>query len=125
VVKNVRGIPMVSRAVLIVGLVSLALAITGCEGSEIEERSVSMVEFKFEPRELTVQRGQKVVVTLHNVGTAAHNFTISDLNVRSADIQPGKTAKVEFTPDRAGTFRYMCTVPGHEEAGMIGTLTVR
>jgi uncharacterized cupredoxin-like copper-binding protein len=38
---------------------------------------------------------------------------------------PGAQAKLTFTPSRAGTYEFFCTVVGHKEAGMAGTLTVK
>ncbi len=37
---------------------------------------------------------------------------------------PGEETTIVFTPIRAGVFTIICTVPGHEAAGMYGTLTV-
>jgi uncharacterized cupredoxin-like copper-binding protein len=37
---------------------------------------------------------------------------------------PGATGTVTFTPTSPGTYEYFCTVAGHKEAGMVGTLTV-
>ncbi|MEI8221751.1 MAG: plastocyanin/azurin family copper-binding protein, partial [bacterium] len=37
---------------------------------------------------------------------------------------PGKTGTLTFTPLVAGEFPVACSVPGHKEAGMVGTLTV-
>jgi uncharacterized cupredoxin-like copper-binding protein len=36
----------------------------------------------------------------------------------------GKNATIEFTPDEPGVYRYVCTVEGHEAAGMVGELVV-
>ena len=40
-------------------------------------------------------------------------------------IAPGETAKLVVSFTRAGSFPYLCTVPGHAAAGMKGTFTVR
>ncbi len=40
-------------------------------------------------------------------------------------IQPGQTTKLAVTFAKAGSYSYLCTVPGHAEAGMKGTFTVR
>jgi uncharacterized cupredoxin-like copper-binding protein len=39
-------------------------------------------------------------------------------------IQPGQTTKLAVTLKK-GSYPYLCTVPGHAEAGMKGTFTVR
>jgi len=40
-------------------------------------------------------------------------------------LRPGQTASLRFTPKKTGTFEIGCMVPGHYEAGMKGTFTVR
>jgi uncharacterized cupredoxin-like copper-binding protein len=40
-------------------------------------------------------------------------------------LPPGKSATFRFTPKKTGTFEIGCLVPGHYEAGMKGTFTVR
>ncbi len=40
-------------------------------------------------------------------------------------LRPGQTASLRFTPKKTGTFEIGCTVPGHYEAGMKATFTVR
>jgi uncharacterized cupredoxin-like copper-binding protein len=36
----------------------------------------------------------------------------------------GKPALALFTPTTTGTYSFYCGVPGHREAGMVGTLIV-
>ena len=38
--------------------------------------------------------------------------------------KPGQTVTLDFTPTAKGTYEYVCTIPGHKEAGMKGTITV-
>ncbi len=38
--------------------------------------------------------------------------------------EPGEAYAVEFIPLEAGTYRFACTLAGHEEAGMVGQLVV-
>ncbi|HVA05553.1 MAG TPA: sulfocyanin-like copper-binding protein [Acidimicrobiales bacterium] len=35
------------------------------------------------------------------------------------------TGTISFTADAAGTYQYLCAVPGHAQKGMVGTLIVR
>ena len=37
----------------------------------------------------------------------------------------GQSATLEFTPSKPGTYEFWCTVSGHKEAGMNGTLVVQ
>ncbi len=40
-------------------------------------------------------------------------------------VTAGKAATIRFVAKKAGTFEFGCHVPGHYEAGMKGTLTVK
>ena len=51
-----------------------------------------------------------------------HNFSIDALGI-DVDIAPGATKQVVINAP-AGEYEYYCNVPGHKEAGMVGTLTV-
>jgi uncharacterized cupredoxin-like copper-binding protein len=53
----------------------------------------------------------------------SHNFSIGGKT--SKLISPHKTAKLTVTFHETGRFKYLCTVPGHAQAGMKGVFTVR
>jgi uncharacterized cupredoxin-like copper-binding protein len=40
-------------------------------------------------------------------------------------IQPGKSVKLPVRFTKKGRYPFVCTVPGHEDAGMKGVFTVR
>jgi len=86
---------------------------------------VTGTEFAFSPSAIIVKQGQTIQIIFKNSGKYPHNFTISDLNIQTKTIQPGEQDTVSFTPAKAGTYEYTCTVPGHAEKGMKGTLTVQ
>lgn len=85
---------------------------------------ISGSEFAFTPASITTKVGQPVTLTFKNEGKYPHNLSISDLNVQTKTINPGESDSVTFTPDKTGSFTYICTVPGHADKGMKGTLTV-
>lgn len=53
-----------------------------------------------------------------------HDLHINDLGVHSDLVRPGQSVSVTFTPTQLGRFHIHCAVPGHEAAGMYGTLHV-
>ena len=89
-------------------------------------REIRMVarRFVFEPNTLAVQAGEPLVIRL-TAPEVPMGFSLPDFHVR-ADVVPGRDTVVQFTPDKAGDFTFVCDVfcgNGHED--MSGTLTVR
>jgi plastocyanin len=74
--------------------------------------------FIFSPNIVTIAQGG--VITVKDVGTVHHTFTIQDKGINQV-LNPGDSAKV--TIDLApGTYTFVCTF--HQSQGMTGTLTV-
>ena len=88
------------------------------------EITVEGKEFKFTPSEITVKKGEKVRLTFKNAGTFPHDLTIADLDIATKRINPGEEDTVEFTPEEAGEFKFICDIGNHEEQGMVGSLIV-
>ena len=84
--------------------------------------SVTLSEFKLTPDTVTVSSGGSITVT--NGGTVVHNLTIKGTPYHTKDLQPGQTVTLSLTGLKDGTYEMMCAIPGHEQAGMKGTLTV-
>jgi nitrite reductase (NO-forming) len=75
----------------------------------------------FRPKELEVPEGP-VTVRITNLDAFPHDFTIDELGVKVA---LGANETVEATFDaKPGIYTFYCSIPGHREAGMEGTLTV-
>lgn len=89
--------------------------------SEIE---ATATEFAFSPGELTVTVGERVNLTLVNAGDLAHDLVIPDLGVRIA-AGPGRETTTGIEVEEAGSYQFVCSYPGHAEAGMTGLLTVK
>jgi len=82
-------------------------------------------EFAFDPSTLTVAAGS---VSFHvtNTGAQTHEFEIlrgDQVIDEVEDIVPGLERDLTVTLE-AGDYVYVCKLPGHEESGMKGTLTV-
>ena len=84
---------------------------------------VTSTEFGFSPSEITGTVGESINVVLVNDGSVIHDWSIPELGVRIV-ANPGQQAAAGFTLDAAGTYEAICSIPGHAEAGMIGTLEV-
>ena len=88
-----------------------------------DDVTVEMVDIDFNPNEFTIPANTDVTVTLPNEGASVHNFHIDALDVHSADIPGGETGEVTINAE-PGEYEYYCSIPGHRDAGMFGTLTV-
>ena len=79
---------------------------------------------QFAPATLTIPANTDVVIDLTNVGAAPHSFVVEGQPVNSGQYSGGQTGTVTVNLP-PGTYTYICDVPGHKEAGMVGTLTVQ
>ncbi|MGD9712591.1 MAG: cupredoxin domain-containing protein, partial [Thermomicrobiales bacterium] len=87
-----------------------------------EATVILALDIYFDPRAMEIPADTEVTLELRNEGAAPHNFTIYALEI-SVDLAPGETKQAVLNAP-AGTYEYFCNIPGHREAGMVGTLTV-
>lgn len=77
------------------------------------------------PREFKVPYGKEVKVLIRNIETVSHGFALPDFDVAAREIKAGEVVVVRFTPDKKGTFPFMCTVwCSDEHIHMTGEITV-
>jgi uncharacterized cupredoxin-like copper-binding protein len=120
-----RVVPLFLVGLLLAGGCSRGVQ-AGAKTGEAQQVTVEMSEFKFDPATVTVKVNQPVRVSVRNTGATAHDWTVEGLDRQvKALVQPGQTESIQFTPGRTGTFRVVCTQPGHEQAGMTGQLAVQ
>jgi plastocyanin len=129
------------KRILLVLCAVVALAAAGCGGSDDNGGSdtsggagagstspapssgggdvaIKMQNIAFDPKSTTVKVGQKITWT--NDDSTDHNVTAdSGADFKSKDF--GKDGTFSFTPDKAGTIKYECTL----HPGMTATITVQ
>ena len=121
-----RGLSLLAFVALAIGGVAAGVFVSGGGASTSAvpvKINVTASEFKFVLSKKTVPAGTTVIFTVTNKGKIAHDFKIN--GKQTLLIQPGKTAKLVVTFKNKGAYPYLCTVPGHAEAGMKGVFTVR
>lgn len=101
-------------------LVVEAAATTPATASKV---SVSAFEMGFKLSATTVPHGT-VTFTVTNTGKLAHDFSFGTALGGTALLQPGQTGTLHVTFSKPGQYRFICTVEGHAEAGMVGVLKV-
>jgi FtsP/CotA-like multicopper oxidase with cupredoxin domain len=87
---------------------------------------VTLTDFKIDPANLEAPAGSAITFSISNQGQAPHTFAVTagDQTYETAEIQAGGTDTLEVPALEAGTYETLCTVVGHAELGMVGTLTV-
>jgi Cu+-exporting ATPase len=85
---------------------------------------VVATEIRFEPADFRIRADQWVVITLRNDDPIFHDLEVEGIANVDVAARPGQTARIRVRIDRPGTYEFVCTVPGHAEAGMVGTLVV-
>jgi uncharacterized cupredoxin-like copper-binding protein len=112
------GLALVLAACAPPGAASGGAAKAGGAPTEIR---VVATDFKFEPASLRLPVGRPVTVVLDNKGKLEHDVSVDAVGLH-LHAAPGKTAKAVVTAAAAGTYAVDCTIPGHKEAGMTGSL---
>lgn len=92
----------------------------GGGGGGAAEVQVKAVEFAFDPKDIKIAENGKIILT--NAGSVQHDISVE--GVKSDLVDPGKTGELVLKGVAPGTYKFFCTVPGHEAAGMKGTITV-
>jgi uncharacterized cupredoxin-like copper-binding protein len=99
---------------------STATAAPSLSASEVH---LSVSEWSFSPKQLLLPTGKPVTLVLDNTGKLEHDVTIPALGV-SLKAGAGKSATQTITPNKEGTFDFLCSIAGHKEAGMQGSVVV-
>jgi plastocyanin len=124
-----RAGPLVAALTLAAGLASGCQGVPASAGSaagrQVTVRALDTM--RFDPATVTVPAGQPVQLTLKNDGALIHDFVLSDGVAAPFKVEAnGKaSANATLTVLQPGTYTYVCAQPGHEAAGMKGTLVAR
>jgi Cu+-exporting ATPase len=119
------------RGWYLVGVAIASLAIAG--GVMAADRAIDAAATRvdivarntsFTPADVRVRSGQFVVVSFTNADPVFHDWEVEGVANIDAGARPGQTQRIRFLAPAPGTYRVMCTVEGHAEAGMTGTLIV-
>lgn len=98
-------------------------------------------EYSFSPSHTEIIAGEKITITLDNIGEVEHDLEIKELKAdmmeqdsshnhqkNSGGIHvhsmAGEKQEISFIPVTPGKYSYICTIPGHAEAGMTGIIEV-
>jgi plastocyanin len=123
---------------LVLAFVTFAFAVAACGGDDDEAepaanggdgaQTVVIAAdpdggFAFDKQTLEASAGE-ITFQFTNDASIPHNFTIEDVEGAVTDTVTGGDDSVTVNLE-AGTYTFFCSVSGHREGGMEGTLTVQ
>jgi uncharacterized cupredoxin-like copper-binding protein len=122
------------------GLVVLGVVLGAC-GPQQVSIAADMSEFQYQPPIWEVPANAQVTLSLTNDGTVVHTWTLMEAGytvtppftaddnqhvLQAFQVDVDQTQTFTFSaPSEPGTYEIVCAEPGHLEAGMKGTLTVK
>lgn len=94
-------------------------------GAKLSFKADPSNKLKFDKSSLQATAG-KVTITMANPSQLTHSVAIegNGVDAEGQVVGPGGTSTASATL-KPGTYTFYCTVPGHRQAGMQGTLTVK
>ena len=90
--------------------------------SVIGQIEIRAHELRFEPASISVEAAGRYELTLVNEGAIPHDLVFED-GQATPMVAAGESVTVEVVLP-AGSMSFICSVPGHAEAGMTGTISV-
>jgi uncharacterized cupredoxin-like copper-binding protein len=112
-----------SKTSVTVGLLSLIMVILTACGTSTVKVDLIANDIEWNITTINAKVNQPIEITVTNAGALDHDLVIDELGVDIL-LAPGDTEVVSVTVDHAGTIQYICSIPGHEEAGMVGDIVV-
>jgi len=98
---------VVQRRRLLAAGIALAAGVF-CVRASAQERVIRVTarKFEFAPSDIELKKGEPVVLEFTSLDVLM-GFSLPDFKVRT-DIPPGAVTRLRFTPDRVGSFEFVC-----------------
>lgn len=113
---------IMKRSYLHLIIFTLVILLAACKGKS-DGTTIQMNNMRFLQDEVQVKVGEPVTLHLVNQDSYAHAFDIDEFDIHQP-FAANETLEVTFTPEKPGSYPFYCDSPGHEAAGMVGTLIV-
>jgi len=136
-----RVVALVASTLVLVAVAVGAATASPPAGSYPETVSIDIHYSHFDASRLTVPVGVPVRFVIRNLDPIDHEWIVGDAATHGAhrtgteahhgvrptevSVPPLTTAETIVTFPVRGSLLFVCHLPGHEQYGMIGTLTVR
>lgn len=101
---------------------SIIAGMSKVDGPVLGTIEIKGIDIGFTPNNVTVDKAGHYKIKLINTGTIIHDITFPDGTKLSADA--GKTVEGDVMVPASG-LTFSCSIPGHKEAGMVGSVSVK
>lgn len=99
------------------------IPLPGAVHATTHEVTLDATQYEYTPARVQVNQGDRVVITL-TASDVVHGFYLDGYGLEQR-VEPGVAEQIVFTADKAGKFRYRCSVScGPLHPFMIGELVV-
>lgn len=117
------GLILILSLVAFIALNSIVSAVTAGSG-DVKEFNIRAAQFFYDPNVIEVNKGDRVILHLQSLDVS-HGLYLDGYSLKT-QAAPGEEATLQFVADKAGKFRYRCSVTcGALHPFMIGELIVR
>ena len=100
---------------------SMPMDMGGAAATTAASITIEAFDLGFKPAAIAVPAAGTYQVSFHNTGSTLHDLTFADGTKVSADAGTTVTGKVTVP---AGGLTFLCSIPGHADAGMQGSISV-
>lgn len=124
--RTLKGSAAAFCGMLLLGFI---LSLGSAPATELSETPEAVIEIelqdmRFHPQQLQLEKDQPTALFLINRDDYQHAFDVDALDIHVT--VPAHSSTIAFVqPTQSGQFPLYCGIPGHEAAGMVGSLTVR
>ncbi len=130
------------RLILSVWIFVTSILLASCGSASVPTTEIDLIvtDFQFSPNSFTVPAGENITIHLGNSGAVVHSFIIMDSGQTAGsefgdedlpnvywkvEVPPGNDFSATFTaPQEPGEYEFVCSIPGHLQAGVVGRLIV-
>lgn len=128
------------RALTSVATLGTLVTLVACGGGDVERGNVAgraggtpaadatrvtvdASNFSFDPGRLRIGATEEIALALHSQD-GPHDLAVDGLRL-VAEVGGGETDVARLRIDTPGRYTFFCSLPGHRDGGMEGTITVR
>lgn len=100
---------------------------SGTPEATASAREITIIgsEYSYNPKNIQVEKGEKIKLIFRNMGAIAHNLVVEELGISTKTISKGEEDFIKFTASEGGILTFSCSIGNHKSLGMEGEIEVK